>query len=111
MDTQQRLDQVGDRYKAQGYRVIVNPSPNDLPPFAKDFQVEILASRSDGNVLVSVKKNPSELQADSEVPRYAEVTNEQPGWRLDLLVMGPDLHAMPENQDAKEPAEEEIRQS
>jgi len=80
MNIEQRLNHVADRYRAQGYKVVVRPGPDDLPDFAKDFKVEIIARRDDGCVLASVKKSQSDLEADREIPRYAEVTSEQPEW-------------------------------
>jgi hypothetical protein len=48
---------------------VVRPGPEDLPAFAKDFQVEILARRDDGCVPASARKSPADLEADSNVPR------------------------------------------
>src|SRR5436190_9546020 len=90
MNIEQRLNYVADRYRSLGFKkVVLRPGPDELPLFAKDFQVEILATGEDGNVLASVKGSPSELEADPNVPRYAEVTGNQPGWRFDLLMLGP----------------------
>jgi hypothetical protein len=111
MNTEQRLHYVADRYRAQGYQVTVRPGPEALPPFAKDFKVEILATRDDGNVLVSAKSSPLELEADPNVPRYAELTSQQPRWRFDVFVLGPESQEVPEKQQAKEPSEEEIRRA
>ncbi len=109
MNTEQRLSLVADRYKAQGYQVVVRPGPDILPPFAKDFKVEILAKRADGSVLASAKKSPAEMEADANVPKYAEVTSKQPGWRFDVFVLGTDSQMTPEKRDAKEPSDKDIR--
>ena len=90
---------------------MVRPSPDDLPNFAKDFKVEFLAKRDDGSVLVSAKKSQSDLEADRELPRYAETTAKEPGWRFDLIVLGSDSQPMPDKKEAKEPSEEDIRQA
>ncbi len=111
MNMQERLDRVADRYRAQGYQVVVRPSPDALPPFAKDFKVEILATRPDGNVLASAKSSPSDMQTDPNLSRYAEVIQKQPGWRYDLFVLGPDPQAAADNGDAKESSEDEVRRS
>ncbi len=84
--------------------------PDALPPFAKDFRVEILASRPDGNVLASAKKTTTDLQADPDLPRYAEVTGKQKGWRFDLIVLRPESEPVPERRDVKDLDEPEIRQ-
>ena len=107
MTTEERLNQVVDRYREQGYDVVLNPGPDDLPPFAKDFKVEILASRPDGNVLASAKASSSEFERDLNLPRYAELIQNQPGWRYDVFVLGPPS-ATPESRDVTEASEEEI---
>src|SRR6267143_4205511 len=111
MNMEQRLNQVAAGYRAQGYTVVVRPGPDDLPDFAKDFKVEILARRDDGCVLASAKKNQSDLEADPNVARYAEVTNEQRGWRFDVFVLGPETQPMPEKRESKEPSEDDIRRA
>lgn len=111
MDIEQSLNYMADRYRSQGYQVAVHPEPKDLPDFAKTFRVEIVAHRADGSALVSVKKSPKEFQADPNVPKYAEITEKQPGWRFDVVVLGPDDETkMPDKRDAKEPSEEDFRQ-
>lgn len=107
MDNQQRLEQIARHYRDQGYQVTLHPGPKDLPPFAKDFQVEILASRPDGNVLASVKGSALEIENDSNLSRYAEVIEGQPGWRYDLYALGPPP-STPKLRDATEASEEEI---
>lgn len=107
MNSEDRLNDVADRYRSQGFRVIVRPGPDDLPPFAKDFKVEIVGTSDTGNVLASAKASPSELEADPNVARYAEITEKQPGWRFDVLVLGPDQPPV-EKVVPREPDEEEI---
>jgi hypothetical protein len=111
MDIEQRVSHVADRYRALGYKVVVRPGPDLLPPFAKDFKIEILAERADGNVLASVKRSRSELQADTNLSKYAEVIEKQPGWRYDVFVLGPDPQVLLEKRDAEEPTEQEISDS
>lgn len=64
MKFEQRLNVVADRYRSLGFKVVMRPGPDDLPPFAKDFKVDILATGPDGNVLASVKATALELEAD-----------------------------------------------
>ncbi len=109
MNTEQQLNRVAERYRSLGYTVTVRPGSEKLPPFAKDFKLEILATGEDGNVLAVAKASPSELEADSNVPRYAEITDQQPGWRLDLYVLGSDREPMAGKLAAEEPQEEEVR--
>jgi HEPN domain-containing protein len=108
MDIEQRLSQVADRYRAQGYRVVVHPGPDALPPFAKDFHVELLAERPDGNVLVSAKGSRPEFEADTNLSKYAELIEKQAGGWYDVFVLEPAPQPPPEKRDAKEPSEQEI---
>ncbi len=87
MDFDQELRKVAVGYESQGYQVVIRPAPEQLPSFAKDFKVEILARRGLEGVLVAVKKTRDELEADTQLQRYAEVTSAQPGWRFDLAVL------------------------
>src|SRR5262249_52968685 len=107
MDLEQRLNQMADRYRSLGFKVVVRPGPEDLPPFARDFKVEILATREGDSVLASARETLSEMEADPDVARYAVITDGQPGWRFEILALGPDKQA-PERQEPKEPTEEEI---
>lgn len=87
MNLEQELNRVADAYRARGYDVTVRPRPDQLPPFAKDFRVEILARRGGEGALVAVRKNRDELAADNDLQRYAEVTGGQPGWRFDFAIL------------------------
>jgi REase_AHJR-like len=112
MSIDDRMNHVADRYRAQGYKVIVRPGPDDLPEFAKDFNVEIIARRDDGSVLASAKKSRTDLEADLELPRYVQITEKQPGWRFDVSVLpGPESQPIPEKREAKEPSEDDIRRA
>lgn len=111
MNIEQQLNKVADHYRSQGFKVTVQPGPEDLPPFAKDFKVEIIAAGEECNVLVSAKGSQLELEDDPNIFRYADITNQQPGWRFDILVLGPENQAKPEKLGAKEPPEEEIERS
>lgn len=110
MDIQQRLQQVAERYREQGYQVILNPTPDDLPSFAKDFKVEILASRPDGNVLASAKANTKEFESDKNLSRYAEIIQNHQGWRYDVFVLGP-AASIPPTRDIADASEVEIERT
>ena len=88
MDLAQELNRLADIYRGHGYEVTVRPGPDQLPPFAKDFRVEIVGRRGDGGVLVAVKKNRDEMAADRHMQSYAEIIGNQrggvsiwPSWR------------------------------
>jgi hypothetical protein len=102
---------IADMYRGQGYDVTVRPSADQLPPFATGFRVEILARRGGQGVLVAVRKNRDELEADSHLSRYAEVTAAQPGWRFDLAVLEGQNPNTRELRGAREFSGDDITQS
>ena len=108
MNFEDELKTIAEEYRVQGYGVVVHPGPDDLPDFAKDFVVEVLATRPDGNVLATVKKNSSQFYADSNVERYAAVIDKTPGWRYDLVVLGKAKLPPADLRDAQELSEEDI---
>jgi hypothetical protein len=82
-----------------------------LPNFARDFKVEILARRGSGGVLASGKKNRGEMAADPELPRYAEVTGEQPGWRYDFTLREGEQPGAREARGAQDLSGKDIQQT
>lgn len=100
MDLSQELDRLADMYRAQGYDVAVRPRPDQLPPFARDFRVEIVGHRGGEGVLVAVRKDRDEVAADTNMQRYAEITGSQPGWRFDFAIL-----------EAENPRAREVRNS
>jgi hypothetical protein len=107
MNTQQRLEGVAQRYRQQGYQVTLNPGPADLPEFAKNFKVELLATRPDARVLVSAKGSAREFESDPALSGYAEAIEKQPGWRHDDFVLGPPPPMTPPR-DVDDASENEI---
>jgi hypothetical protein len=95
---------------ASRYRVVMRPGPDDLPPFAKDFEVEILATRPDGGVLVSAKASAAEFEANRDLSTYGGILETQPGWRYDVFVLGPPP-VPPSKRAAEEATEAEINRA
>jgi REase_AHJR-like len=107
MDFEKELERIADQYRGEGYVVRTHPDQDALPAFAAGFDVDLLATRRDGGVLVEVKRDRAELASDPEVSRQAAVTNAQPGWRYDLVVLEPN-HAR--RSGYREPSPEQIEQ-
>ena len=87
MSADSEFDRVVAAYRAQGYEVVPRPGPDQLPPFARDFRVEIVGRRAGEGVLIAVRKDRFEVVMDRDMSRYAETTAAQPGWRFDLAVL------------------------
>jgi len=108
MDFEQELKRVAGTYTAQGYQVVVEPRPDDLPSFAKDFKVELVGKRAAEGVLVAVKKNRDAMAADANLPRYAELTSAQPGWRFDFAILESEEPGARELRGAQELPDEDV---
>lgn len=109
MDFEQQLTLIAERYAAQGYQTFLSPGPAELPDFAKDFKVDILAKRGEGGVVAQVKRNRQELAADAATPRYADITNKKPGWRFDFFVLEGEPPMARDAADAEELTDQDIR--
>jgi hypothetical protein len=84
---QQKIESLATEYRASGYEVTVRPSGDDLPSFLKEFRPDIIATSPKGNVVVEVKSYP---QFDAEEAReLAEVVEQHPGWRFDVMLVNP----------------------
>ena len=108
MNFETELRRVAGLYTSQGYQVILRPGPEDLPPFAQDFEIEIVARRVATGVLVTVKKDRIQFAADPNISRYAEVTGSQPGWRYDFALLEAEDPALREFPNAKELSDTDI---
>lgn len=112
MDIEPQLQNVANRYREQGYEVVLRPGPQDLPPFASDFKVELLARRPDSNVLASVKASAREFETDRELSRYADEIGKHPNWRYDVFAVGPSQPQPSDDApDATELTDEQIVQA
>jgi hypothetical protein len=80
---------VADRYRAQGFEVVLEPQPKDLPFDLGAYRPDIIARKKTGEgYLIEVKSTASRAPID----RYrdiAEQVAEHDGWRY-LLVTGED---------------------
>jgi hypothetical protein len=108
MNFEEELDRIAALYRRQGYEVVIRPGPTQLPAFAHDFKVELLAHRADQGVLVAIKKNRQAIAADGNIQRYAETTGLQPGWRFDFVILEPENTLARELVGAKEFSDEDI---
>jgi hypothetical protein len=93
-----------------GYNVITHPKEDQLPPFGRDFGVDLVAERGDEKVLVQVKRDRSAVEADPNIPARAGITNTHPGWRYDLVVLTETDPMWRVLEKGREPTRDEIQQ-
>lgn len=110
MNIEQELERLAQEYRSEGYAVVTHPDADHLPGFAAGFGVDMLATRGEERVLIQAKKDRADLKQDPRVPRLAEVTNQQPGWRYDVVVLGQDNPLRRISPMSGEPTVEQIGQ-
>lgn len=80
--TQRKIAELADRYSRDGYAVTIEPDPNTLPPFLRDFRVDIVAASGDGNVIIEVK--PWSSENTDLIARLAGAIEGHADWRLEV---------------------------
>jgi REase_AHJR-like len=82
-----RLREVEEEYRAKGYDVVPSPQGDQLPEWLASYRPDLLARKGDDAVVVEVKSLAS-LASDAKLQHLAKAVRAQPGWRLDLIVVG-----------------------
>jgi hypothetical protein len=93
------LRQVAQKYRDEGFNVVLAPKRDDLPAFLHGQDVDLIARKDEEQVAVRVKRR-DELY---DIPAFAETVNAQPGWSFDLVVYPPDGDEFPRNGTAQAP--------
>jgi uncharacterized protein YutE (UPF0331/DUF86 family) len=83
-----RIRDVARRYRNRGYKVIVDPHTEDLPPFLHGFKPDIVAQKDDDRVIIEVKTQPK-LHGSNEIVSLAERVATEEAWRFELVVTNP----------------------
>ena len=102
------IQRLAERYREEGYDVILHPRREEMPSFAADFQVELIARRASEGVIVEVKTNRIDLASDDQLTRLAEITNAQHGWRLDVVVLEQETAVERAAEGAAEPSDAQL---
>jgi hypothetical protein len=107
---QEAFARVVQRYRDEGYNVIVQPRGEQVPPFVAGFQLDLIATRGNEGVVVEIKTNRIDLSNDPYITRLAEIVNAQPGWRLDVVVLEPETTIEKAAREASEPSDDQLAQ-
>ena len=51
-----KINEVAAKYAQEGYKVTIQPRGSNIPEFAKEFDVDIVANKDDDNVIVAEAK-------------------------------------------------------
>jgi hypothetical protein len=79
------LEQVANEYRSRGFRVVLRPQDEELPPFLQPFQPDFIALSDEENIVVEVRERGG-LNRAPRINELAEALSGQPGWRLKYLI-------------------------
>ena len=79
---------LAERYRGEGYDVILEPKRNQRPDFLRDFEPDMIATRADSNVIVEIKIAGSKF-GNREVEEISSRVEALPNWRVDLAYFDP----------------------
>lgn len=95
----QLLGRMAEEYGDLGYQVILEPDPEELPDFLRDFRPDAIARKNGDNVVIELKRTDF-VKPRHELKKLANAVSRHPGWQLRIvLVAGP-----PEEREAELPA-------
>ncbi len=85
----QRARAIAEEYRSQGYVVIEEPSPEQLPDFLSSYHLDLLVRKGDEARVVEVKSKSS-LAKDPQIRDLARLLHNKPNWNFELVVVGED---------------------
>jgi len=85
----QRARAIAEEYRSQGYTVIEEPSPEQLPDFLSNFHPDLLARKDNEATIIEVKSRSS-LAKDSQVRELARLLHPKPNWNFELIIVEDD---------------------
>jgi hypothetical protein len=102
------LERIAQRYRDEGYDVVVHPGAHQVPEPIRGFEPDLIATRGNEGVVVGVKEDRGDVASDSRLAHLAEILNAWPGWRLDLVVLEAEPPEERVARDADEPSDDQL---
>ena len=93
-------DWLRDQYRQQGFTVLVEPAPEDVPADLAEFHMDMLALRGQEHVAILIRRRTD--ISDNNIA-LAHALENRPGWLLDLVVLPVSVFASAPNPE-REPA-------
>ncbi|HIK55225.1 MAG TPA: hypothetical protein IGS37_08695 [Synechococcales cyanobacterium M55_K2018_004] len=95
-----RLLRLANEYRQRGYDVILNPSPQDLPPSLADCSLDLVARKGDRTVAAEVRSRESlTLNGPDDLRRISESVKQLPNWEFELVLTNARRKAEPNLKD------------
>ena len=84
----QNVLHLASEYEEKGYQVVIEPNPESLPPFLKEYHPDLIARNGKDNVVVEVMSFATVVNSD-KLSELAQAIQETPEWRLELVMVNP----------------------
>lgn len=87
-----KLVELAQEYRQKGYEVILSPKYEEIPHFLRDYgySPDMIAIRGEEGVIVEVKSRRSLRNYAKNIQTLAQVVDQHPGWKFDLIITNPD---------------------
>jgi uncharacterized protein YutE (UPF0331/DUF86 family) len=95
------LESLLPRYEAEGFTVVVHPSPSFLPPFMGKYRPDAIALSPAKKVAIEIKRDASLSKRLQGVP---EIFAQHPDWELRIYY----LSSLPDQRSLKPPTHRSI---
>jgi hypothetical protein len=86
--TVRHVEEIAQKYRDQGYEVIIEPDSSQLPDALAHFRPDLVVRKDNETVVVEVK--PRGSLTDPQLQELAKTVRGQPGWRFELVVLPPE---------------------
>lgn len=110
MSLEKELRRIAKEYESEGYSVILHPEGDQVPAFAAGLKLDMIGTCGEEKVVIEIKERRSALNEDPTVQTIANLVDQQPGWRFDLIILEPETPLQRVVEKAQEPSKEQIRE-
>jgi uncharacterized protein YutE (UPF0331/DUF86 family) len=86
----EQLIRLAEEYRDKGYEISFHPNPEDLPDFLKNYRPDMIVRRGNEAVVIEVKSRSSLNSSTQYVRNLAQVVEQYPGWRFELVMTNPE---------------------
>ncbi|WP_119388917.1 hypothetical protein [Taklimakanibacter lacteus] len=82
------LKSLQPRYEGEGFRFIIEPDANDLPPFLRSYRPDAIArpAAGEGGVVIGISEIKGPAQKAKNLEQLAREVAKHKEWRLDIVL-------------------------
>lgn len=85
----EQLNDIAERYRSDGFEVVIEPQVNDIPFDLGSYHPDMLARKPQINLIIEVKSSADRLSFD-QLRSVAETVRQHSGWHF-ILVTAQDI--------------------